>query len=368
MQKMPIKIMAVALAFAVAACGQDASKRSEPGKSGKDKPSTVTTTVIAEHMFIDSLEAIGTAKARESVMLSSSVTDRIRAINVRDGQFVRKGQVLIELSQAEENADLSQARAREKEADAQLERVQSLSKQGYATRSRLDEQTAARDSARGAVASLEARVQDRFIRAPFSGTIGLLSISPGLVATANTPIVELSDSSVIKLDFTIPETSLAAVRIGQRVQAIAAAYQDQSFTGKIEAIDQQIDPVTRSVSLRALIPNPSGRLKAGMLLTVKIEQTRRTAFAVPEQAIVAEGETQSLFKVNLADEKVEKVRITTGARDAGLVEITNGIGAGITIVTDGTVKLRDGDKVKLKKPAGQNQTASNMPEKSTGTQ
>jgi membrane fusion protein, multidrug efflux system len=347
MQKFSEIALVALVAFALAACGESKNKQADAGKSAKDKPVTVSASVIAQSAFVDSLEAIGTAKARESVMLSSSVTDRIRTINFKDGQYVRKGQVLIELSQAEENADLSQARARQKEAEAQLDRVQSLSKQGYATRSRLDEQIAARDSARGAVASLEARVQDRVIRAPFSGVIGLLSISPGLVASANTPIVELSDSSVIKLDFTVPETSLSAVRVGQTVQAIAAAYPAQNFTGRVEAIDPQVDPVTRSVSLRALIPNPTGMLKPGMLLTVKIEQTKRMALAVPEQSLVAEGDAQSVFKVDLAGNTVEKVRVTTGARADGLVEITGGIAAGSTVVTDGTVKLRDGGKVKI---------------------
>jgi membrane fusion protein, multidrug efflux system len=333
--------------LALVACSGGKPKEGQPGRSDQDRPAIVSASVISSHDFVDSLEAIGTAKARESVVLSSSVTDRIQSIPVRDGQYVRKGHILIELARSEEDADLRQARARAKEAESQLDRIQSLAKEGYATRARLDEQIAARDSARAQMASLEARVQDRFIRAPFSGMIGLRSISPGLVASANTPILEISDTSVIKLDFSLPETSLAAVRVGQTVQAIAAAYPDLRISGRIDAIDPQIDPVTRSATLRALIPNSGGKLKAGMLLTVKIEQARHIGLAVPEQALVAEGENKFVFKINTVAHTVEKVRVTTGLRDDDLVELTGGIAPGSTIVTDGTIKVRDGGKVSI---------------------
>jgi membrane fusion protein, multidrug efflux system len=350
--------MLLVLGLTVTTCGDTRKTPENAAKSDKDQPATVSTSVIAQHDFVDSLEAIGTAKAREFVSLSSSVTDRIRAINFRDGQYVRQGQILVELAQAEEAADLGQARARLKQAEAQLARIQALARQGYATRSLLDEQTAARDTARGAVASLEARIQDRFIRAPFSGTVGLRTISTGLVASANTPILELTDTSVIKLDFTVPETLLAGVRAGQNVEAVAAAYPERRFSGRIEAIDPQIDPVTRAASLRALIPNPDRTLRAGMLMTVKIEQAKRTALAVPEQALVAEGDTQSVYVVNLINKTVAKHRVTIGARDNGLVEITGGIAGGSTIVTDGIVKLRDGGKIAIAGRPGPDLAAS----------
>lgn len=359
---------ALLLALLVACSGEKAKesgKGSGPG-GDKDKPVTVTTAPLAPHDFIESLEAVGTAYARESVTLTADVTDRIKVVNFQDGQYVRKGQILVELSRAEENANLSQARARLKETESQLARIQSLVKDGYATRARLDEQIAARDSARGEMASLEARVQDRYLRAPFSGVVGLRRISAGLMASASTPILELSDTSVIKLDFTVPETALSAVRRGQNVQAMSAAYQGEVFSGRIEAIDPRVDPVTRAVSLRALIPNGSGRLKPGMLLTVQIERARRTALAVAEQAIVAEGDQQFIYKVDSSGKAVEKVAVTTGVRQPGFVEITGGIPAGSMIVVDGTVKLRDGSKVDIANAARPGQTAS-AAEASAGT-
>jgi membrane fusion protein, multidrug efflux system len=349
----------------IAACGGEQAKdgggkgggRGGPG-GDKDKPSVVTAGTIAPHDFIDALEAVGTANARESVSLAADVTDRIKTIRFSDGQYVRKGQILVELAQAEETANLAQSRAQLKEAEAQLARIQSLVKDGYATRSRLDTQIAIRDSARAEVASLEARVQDRFIRAPFSGVIGLRRVSAGQMASASAPLLELTDTSLIKLDFTVPETSLAVVRRGQNIQAIAAAYPDDRFTGQIEAIDPQVDPVTRAVSLRALIPNTSRKLKPGMLLTVRIERARRTALAVPEQAIVAEGDQKFVFKIDPASKTVEKTTVTIGTREPGYVEITGGIPAGALIVVDGTVKVRDGGKVEYAGDDTRKMTAS----------
>jgi membrane fusion protein, multidrug efflux system len=350
----------------LSACSRDGGPNNEKDGAGrnaqrpggeKDKPASITAAYVTPHDFVDALEAVGTAYARESVTLTADVTDRIKALRFQDGQYVRKGQILVELAQAEENANLSQARARLKETESQLARVQSLVKDGYATRARLEEQTATRDSARGEVASLEARVQDRFIRAPFDGVVGLRRISEGLMASSSTPILELSDTSQIKLDFAVPETALSAVRRGQNIQAIAAAYPDDRFAGQIDAIDPRIDPVTRAVSLRARIPNASGRLKPGMLLTVKIEQSRRSSLAVPEQAIVAEGDLKFIYKIDAAQKAVERVAVTTGAREPGLVEITGGIAAGAMIVVDGTVKLRDGAKIEISQTGGQKQSA-----------
>ncbi len=367
MSRRRLSLLSALLIGVLAACGGKADKEAKGGGGpggggpGKDKPATVTATAVALHDFVDALEAVGTAYARESVTLGADVTERIRAIRFQDGQYVRKGQILIELSQAEETADLAQARARLTEAQSQLKRIEALVKDGYATRARLDELVSARDSARGEVASLEARVQDRFIRAPFAGVVGLRRVSAGSMASSSSGIVELSDTSLIKLDFTVPETALAKVRRGQPIVAIAAAYPDQKFTGRIEAIDPRVDMVTRAVGLRALIPNASGRLKPGMLLNVQIEQSRRQALAVPEQAVIAEGDQQFLYRVDASGKSVEKTRITTGVREPGFIEVTGGVPAGTTIVVDGTVKLRDGGKVNVVEQTGRNVTANAAP-------
>jgi membrane fusion protein, multidrug efflux system len=348
-------VLAAGLTISITSCGKKAEQDGRPNSKGegrgggkdKDRPATVSAVTVQPREFVDAIEAIGTARANESVQLTANVTDRIKSIRFADGQFVRKGQILVELFAQEETADLGQAKARLAEAQSQLTRVQALVKDGWATQSRLETQQATRDGARAAVASLEARVQDRFIRAPFSGIIGLRTISPGVVATSGTPIAEISDISQIKVDFNVPELKLSLVRQGMNIVAESGALLGQRFNGRINAIDPQIDPVTRSASMRALIANRGGVLKPGMLLTVNVEQLRRQALSVPEQAVVADGNQKSVFVINAKRTEVEKVPITIGARQPGFVEITGGIKAGTLIVADGTVKLRDGGKIKI---------------------
>jgi len=301
--------------------------------------------------FVEKIEAVGTGNARESVVISANVTERVRTLHFKDGESVKKGQVLAELDVSEETADLAQAQARLKEAELQLDRVQQLVGRGYATRASLDQRTAERDAARATVDSIQARINDRIIRAPFSGIAGLRNVSPGLIISAGTPLVEISDLSSIKLDFTIPEAYLSQVRVGQEVEARVSAFDNQLFKGRISAIDPKVDPVTRSASVRALIDNPGLRLKPGMLMTVGIIRQQREALAVPELSVIAEGTEKYVYVVNDDGSTVSRTRILTGERQPGFVEVTAGLQPGALIVTEGTVKLRDGAPVKLLKSA-----------------
>jgi membrane fusion protein, multidrug efflux system len=349
------QISVAMLLLALAACGgSDGGPQGKGGEGrgggggGDKKPPTPTVTVapVANHEFVDALEAVGTARAIESVTISANVTERIKRLNFSDGQYVRKGAVLVELSASQEQADLSGARARLTQAQAQLDRQVSLLRDGWTTQSRVDEALAARDGARAAVEAISADISDRVIRAPFSGIIGLRDVSSGLVAGSSTAILELSDISTIRLDFTIPETSLAAVTVGQEVIGTSAAYAGERFTGRITAIDPQIDPVSRAATVRASLPNPQGRLKPGMLLAVQAVRSKRSALAVPEQAVVGNRDERSVFVVE-GDKTVSQTKVTIGAREPGLVEITGGLAAGTPIVVDGALKVRDGGTIKV---------------------
>lgn len=334
----------------LAGCGEgDAGKSSGGGNGGGMPPTAVIATTVADHDFVDRIEAIGTAYALESVVISANVTERVKTLHFDDGVLVREGQVLAELDHAEEQGALVEARARLREAQLQLERIQQLQARGFATSARLDTQIAERDAARGTIDAIEARIADRVIRAPFTGIAGLRRVSPGLIVTAGTPIVQISDIAQVKLDFTIPENYLSVVRVGQEVRARAAAFNNQPFTGRIEAIDPQVDAVTRAVSVRAIIPNPDFKLKPGMLLTVDIVRQTRRALAVPELAVIGEQDRKFVYVIDPQTKKAVKTRILTGEREPGFVEVTSGIGKGALIVAEGTVKMRDGSPVTVLK-------------------
>lgn len=339
------KKTAFLLILSLSACGSGEEKRDRPAP-------LVTVSAAVPHEFVDRYVAVGTANANEQVSVRAPVTERITRLGFSDGDFVQRGQMLAVLAQGQETASLASAQARVREAEQQLARVSELHRRGFATNASLDAQTANTASARAAANEANASIGDRVVRAPFSGQVSLRRISVGAVVSAGDEIATVSDLSSIKLDFTVPETMLANVRTGQTVTAKAAAFPDYVATGTILAIDPVINPQTRTATLRAVLPNRSGMLKPGMLLSVTIESKARTAPAVPELSLVREGDSSFVYVIG-SDQKAKRLPVKTGGRDGNLVEIVDGLQAGDRIVTEGVVKLSDGAKVRTgRAPAG----------------
>jgi len=337
----------LALSLAAAACGGgDAKQRDRTPPLVKAEAATMMT-------FADRIEAVGTARANEQVTLSAPVTERIVRLNFDDGAFVRSGQVVAVLRQAEQNAELSAATARTREAQQQLARVESLKNRGFATRSNYDSQVAARDTARAQAEAVRAQIGDRVIRAPFAGWVSLRTISVGAMASQGTEIATISDLTVIKLDFTVPETMLAVLRAGLPIQARAAAYPDRPFNGVIQTIDPVIDPNTRAVTVRARLPNPDRTLRPGMMMTVIIESASRRGLSVPELAVVGEGDSRFVFALD-GNGRTRRMQVRTGARMGGRIEIVQGLRPGQRVVTEGIVKVADGMQVRLAGAGGGN--------------
>jgi len=297
------------------------------------------------HVFRDEIQAVGSARANEQVTLAANVTERIERLLFDDGMYVKRGQLLAVLSNAQEQAALAGARASAKEAAAQLDRIKSLSKQGFATNALLDQQRAALSEARATEESVQAQISDRMIRAPFSGYLSLRAISAGAIVNTGTPLVTVSDISRIKLDFTVPETQLAALRPGLPIRAYASAFPDQPIAGTISVIDPVIDPQSRAVMVRATLPNPGNRIKPGMLLTVRIETGQRTALALPEAAVLSEGDRRYVFTLD-QERKAQRTVVRTGLRDSGLIEVS-GVPQTALMVSEGVVKVSHDRAVRL---------------------
>lgn len=328
-----------ALPVMLAACSE--------GKSQEQRrpPPLVEAVRPASHIFRDEIQAVGSARANEQVTLAANVTERIERLLFDDGMFVHRGQLLAVLSNAQEQAALAGARANAAEAASQLERVSSLSQQGFATRALLDQQRAALGEARATEASVQAQIGDRMIRAPFSGYLSLRNISAGAVVTSGTPLVTVSDISRIKLDFTVPETQLAQLKPGLPIRAYASAFPDDPITGTISVIDPVIDPNSRAVMVRATLPNPGNRIKPGMLLTVRIETGQRSAPALPEIAVMSEGETRYVYTID-REHKAKRAPVKTGLRDSGFIEVS-GLPDGALVISEGVVKVSEGRTVRL---------------------
>lgn len=336
----------VALAAGLAGCGGDPAGAARP----QSPAIGVVAVPVERKTWSDMVEALGTANANESLVLTAKVTETVARVNFADGDVVEAGQILVELTGRAETAQLEEARAAFKEAQQQFERQSDLVKQGTIARSQLDAQVALRDAAQARMNAIRARLSDRVITAPFAGVLGFRRVSEGTLVTPGTEITTLDDVSTIKLDFSVPETALASMRQGLPVHATSAAWPGRRFEGQIASIGSRVDPVSRAVAVRALLPNPDGLLKPGMLLGVAIETAPRETIVMPEIALVSVGTRHYVYTVD-ADSVARQVEVGIGARRAGEVEITRGLDAGQRVVTDGIVKLRDGAKVALAAPA-----------------
>ncbi len=321
----------------------------EQAPSGRPRtaaPVLVVAVPVALQPLQEIIEALGTAQANESVTVTASLTDTVRRINFGDGGYVEAGDVLVELTSEEEEAQLAEARADLDEARRQLMRLEDLDKRGIVATSEVDMARSAAEAAEARLNAELARLKDRLIRAPFSGVLGFREVSPGTMLGPSDTITTIDDVSQIKLDFTVPEKFLALMRPGRRIYATAVGWPGREFEGVVRAVGSRVDPVTRAVVVRAIVPNEDRALKPGMLLTVRVVAKERTAIVVLERSIVQVGNSAFVYIVG-PDQRAYRREVQLGTRQRGIVEILVGLEVGERVITDGIVKLREGLPVRL---------------------
>ena len=327
----------------LAACGEEEKAKAGAG-NGAGAPVPVTTQVVQPSAWSDTLQAIGTAKARESVTLTSKISEVVQTVHFDSGDEVRAGAPLVTLRGDSQQASLVEAQATFAEADRLYRRQVTLADQQLVARASLDTQKAIRDAAAARVQQTRSDIGDRNVRAPFAGVLGIRQVSPGALITPTTVIATLDDISRIYVDFPVPESQLANLANGQTLRARSTSYPGRDFEGVVSTIDARIDAATRAVVVRGDFPNDDRVLRPGMLMEVQLSRPERQALIVPEIALVQVGRDTFLFRVK-ADGSVEQPKVEVGARSSGKAEITQGIRAGDRIVVDGTGKLRVGSKV-----------------------
>jgi membrane fusion protein (multidrug efflux system) len=283
-------------------------------------------------------------------MLTASVTETITALHFDDGDRVEQGMVLAEMTSNEEHALLEEAKALTAEAERQYRRVRSLESQGTAAKSLLDERRREWQTAQARLIAIESRLADRLIKAPFSGVVGLRNISVGALVEPGDPITTLDDVSVMKLDLGVPSVYLAALRPGMPIVATTRAFGRREFHGELSSIDSRVDPVTRSVQVRALLPNPQWLLKPGMLMQVTLRQNLREALVIPEAALMPYGRDQFVLLAlpDGIDYKADKRQIRIGSRRPGEVEVLEGLQTGDRVITHGTIQVRPGQAISIR--------------------
>jgi membrane fusion protein (multidrug efflux system) len=322
-----------------------ADKETKAGGGGR--ATNVSQMAVGERSFTDRIEVLGAAKGRQSVTITSNTAELITAVHFRDGQAVSRGQVLVTLKADQEDAGISEAKARLAQAERDYARWKTLADKGIAPRATAEQYLAALEVAKASVGTAQAQKLDRVLRAPFSGRVGISDVAPGMLIAAGTPIVSLDDASVIRVDFSVPDRYLSTLREGLPIMARPDALAGQTFQGRIAQIDTRIDPATRAIKARAEFPNADGRLKPGMLVKVAIDQGERTATAVPETAVQFEGNQASVYRITKGPKGMiaRRTDVDTGITQGGFVEIRAGLNKGDKIVADGLNRIQDGAPV-----------------------
>jgi len=308
-------------------------------------PGVIVSTVQVKS-FPLAAEALGNARANEAIEVRAEISAALTAIYFAEGQWVEKGTVLAKLEDAEQLAELAAAKAALVESSSQLKRSEELFKTNVVAASQLEQLKSKREADQAAVNAAQSRLEHTVIRAPFSGRLGLRRVSVGSILNPNTVITTLDDTSVIKLDFDVPEVILSSLEPGMKVAAHSAAWPDTVFQGEVAFIDTRVDPVTRTVVVRALVPNAKNQLLPGMFLTVSLLKNDVQALMIPEEAIVPQGSKQFVFVVG-KNGLAELREVRTGRRRPGEVEIVKGLSAGERVITQGTQKARDGQAVRV---------------------
>lgn len=312
----------------------------------KGGESTVVAEKVEDRSFVTRIEALGTAHANESVTITSSVSERVGKVFFENGETVKAGDLLVQLENAEELADLEQAKVNLQEQRRELERLKPLRNTKVISQQDYDTRQSAVKTAEAQVAAAMARLEDLAITAPFSGVLGLRQVSPGALVQPGTQIATLDDLDVIKVNFTIPETLLGEINVDQKIEAGSVAYADETFHGVVTSIDSRVDATTRAVTLQAKIDNPDHRLRPGMLMTIVLIVRQHDAAGVPEKALLAYGEKHFAYVLK-SDQTVERREVNIGQRETGWVEIKEGLNAGETIVVEGLMSLKDGARVRV---------------------
>jgi len=294
-------------------------------------------------------EALGNARANESVDIRPKITATLTEIHFEEGQAIAAGDVLVKLDNLEQVADLAAARAALVDSEASYQRSNELYATNVVAKSQLLQDEARKVADEAMVSVAEARMAETIVRAPFAGRIGLRRVSLGSLVGPNTVITTLDDTDTIKVDFDLPEVYLSRLTPGLTVKARSAAWPDQEFEGLVSSIDTRVDSVSRTIRVRSVMPNEEGYLRPGMFLTVTLLNESIEAMMIPERALIPERSAQYILVVD-ENQLVERREVRIGRRRPGEVEILDGLSTGERVIVDGTQKARHGQTVRILAP------------------
>ncbi|KVT83086.1 secretion protein HlyD [Burkholderia ubonensis] len=323
---------------------QHSAAQAQEGNQDGGPAALVAMAKATSAPYVYFVENIGKLEARQQTLLSAEVGGRVASINFDSGKVVRAGEVLVRINDEPEQAELIRLRGELATAKAQLDRVQELQKSGAESRRAYDDAKAQYDAARGGLEKVLANINQKTIRAPFDGNLGIRQVHLGQYLQAGTPITTLTNPRGIRVDFNVSETDNSKLRPGQSVTVVTDSYPNKTFDGKINAIDPQLND-SHIVNVQAELDDKDGLLRPGMYARVKVAAETRNELVIPESAITynAYGETVfQVYKDERQRSRVRRVNIKAGERRDGYVVVATGLKSGDEVVTSGQVKLTDG--------------------------
>ncbi|MES2715643.1 MAG: efflux RND transporter periplasmic adaptor subunit [Pseudomonadota bacterium] len=337
-----------------------AAARGPGGGGGPGGPVAVEVGKVQRMRLEDDAQAVGTLRSNQSVVLRPEVSGRIVKLAFNDGQRVRRGQLLVQLDDTLQQAQLQQAEAQAGIARTNLQRSRELVAQNFVSQSAVDQNAAALDVALAQVALARAQAARMKVLAPFDSMAGIRLVNPGDYVKDGADIVNLDDVSSVWVDFRLPERFLSRIRTGQGVEVALDALPGRKLQAVVGALDSQLDANGRAVLVRARLANPDGVLRSGMFARVRVVfAVREGALVVPEEALVPLGDKQFVVQVLPGDKGPvsKRVEARIGQRVAGKVELLNGFAEGDTVVLAGQARLMRGDGLPLRvvdisKPGG----------------
>jgi membrane fusion protein, multidrug efflux system len=335
----------VATGYAVLA-PDSSSKAGDQAKasSAQKPPAVVKVLALQPASLAQTLQVTGSVMANEEVELRSEISGRITSLNFSEGATVAKGALLVKINDADLRATLKKQKVQESLALRDERRSKSLLDQNLLSAEEYDSKLNALETIRAEIERTESELAKTELRAPFSGTIGLRSVSNGSTVNPSTLIARVQQMDPVKVEFTVPERHAGAIRVGSPITFKVAGL-DQSFKGTVYAIEPKIDADTRTLRLRALAQNPGRVLVPGAFAKVQLELNRvENALSVPTSSIVPHIDGQKVYL--LKNGKAVSQNVMTGVRSDSSVQVLEGLKAGDSVITSGLLQLREGAKVK----------------------
>ena len=313
--------------------------------SGAKSALKVSGIVLKPQVFLDNLSLSGSIEANEQVDIRSEVSGIVERINFEEGTMVSKGQVLFKVNDVELRAQLANVRTSQGLASENERRARLLLEKEAISQEEYDIASADFKSSKAQTQLIQAQIAKTTVRAPFSGKIGLRSISNGTYVTPTTPIAKLVNTSKLKITFSIPEKYASQMKVGNAL-SFTTAGSTEKFMAKIYAIEPEIEVATRTLKVRAIAENPEGKLYPGTFANVALPLDNiKDALLVPTEALIPIQNGKKIFVSQ--NGKAKEIIVQTGSRTEKEILVLTGLKAGDTVLTSGVMTLKDGAPVKV---------------------